>query len=283
MAQDRQNQGAQVGQDHVGRVGIHPFLLPQHLLDQGYCLLRGGEFPVQQGRDVHTLQVEGDGHIPGRDTHIRIVHVPLVGSLEGKLALLQEDVLTVGNGVQLALIHISQLRHGVFLTGENEALLPLLVEEGVDAVNADLTVQPQAGIGAGIDLLGSDSGAKGDLRFALEGIQAEISVGFDTCRLIEVEVLEVDAIVGNGQNAFAAPQIKIGVDSGTVQGDIRHIRRQQKDAVCRLGLFVPVGQKGAEFLKSNRIQILDHITQLLRRNMQNGVTVGDPIIIALCS
>ena len=52
LPQQQQQQQLQSGHDHIAGEGIHPLLLLEHLLQQGYGILRGSDFAVEQGRQI---------------------------------------------------------------------------------------------------------------------------------------------------------------------------------------------------------------------------------------
>ena len=127
--------------------------------------------------------------------------MPLVGAVDDQIALLQQDVLAVGHGMEGALVHVGQLQGLVGLAGEGEALLLLLVEEGVDA--ADLDLAAEAELVTGVQpanlpqLLGMAQLHDGAV---LVGMQGKPDTGLDAHGLVQIEMLEDLALTGHGED-----------------------------------------------------------------------------------
>ena len=261
FTQQIQQQQGQLGDDDLIGELVHPLLLPQHLLQQLDGLLGGSEFPVHQGRDVEARQVEGQRHIPGRHADVGVLHMPLSGSINDDVALLQQQVLAVRHAVEAALIHIGQLRHGMGLAGEQEALLLFLVEEGIQAVYPHLLLHPQAAAAPGAHDLGH--GLRGHFRrgIALEGHQGEQHAALDTDGLIQIEMLVGFSVMGHGQDAHAGA-------AGEPDLPFRPVYRRaagiQPQALADSALpggpghMATLRQNGAEPLKAYLVQIADH-------------------------
>ena len=62
--------------------------------------------------------MEGDGDEPGGFGHVRVLHVPLVRSIEYQVAVLQQQIGAVSHAVELSLVYIGQLYCGQRFTGE---------------------------------------------------------------------------------------------------------------------------------------------------------------------
>ena len=117
--------------------------------------------------------------------------MPLVRAKDGDIALLQQDILTVRHAVQLALIHIGQFRHGMGFTGKEEALLPLLIKEGIQSLHTDLMIHPNTVARALAHLTGLGLSGHGNRCLTFEGNQNKIHTLMDTDGLIQIELPEI--------------------------------------------------------------------------------------------
>lgn len=155
------------------------------------------------------LQVEGDGDKAGRAVRIGVLHVPLIGAVDGHIPLPQQQLVSAGHGVQASLVHISQFQHGVTLAPEEEPPFLLLVEEGVYPTHLD---SPAKGPGlcwgscpglAGVARAGDFDGA-----FGLVGQHRKDHAGMQAHRLIQIEVAVLRP-VGDGQQAHTSFIVQI--------------------------------------------------------------------------
>ena len=262
LPQKGQQQLGQLGQDHIVGEFIHPFLLPEHLLQQVHRLLGGGEFAVDEGGDVKAGNIKGQGDIPGRYADVGVLHVPLAGAVDDDVALLEQQVLAVGHGVDAALVHIGQFRHLVGLTREDKALLLLLIEEGIEAVDLHAVFHAQvSAVPLAHDLrlaLGRHLCGGG----AINGHERKVYAGLDTDSLIQVEVLIILAVMGDAEDrhACAADQphiLSAAVYRGMVSIKLKGLALFAGTCLQAAAAF---GQNRAEPLETDLIQIADHGT-----------------------
>ena len=93
--QQEQQQQIQLGQDNLIGEHIHPLLLPEHILKQGHHILGSRKLPVHQRCQLHALQFKRNGHKPGCNTNISILHMPLTGAINHQISLFQQQILTI--------------------------------------------------------------------------------------------------------------------------------------------------------------------------------------------
>ena len=137
--------------------------------------------------------------------------MPLVGAVDGHIPLLQQQVLSVGNGVDGALVHIGQLQHGVGLTPEEEARLLFVVEKGVNPLHLDPPGQRQLpdADGQGLRLRpGAVPDGHADGAGLLIGDHGKADAGIHLDRLIQVEELERLIPETHGQNGHAGVKVQ---------------------------------------------------------------------------
>ena len=72
----------------------------------------------------------------GRNTGVRILHMPLVGSVDYKISLLQILLPAVCHTVQTSLLHIQQFCHRIGPTGKQECLLLFPTEGCINCLRA---------------------------------------------------------------------------------------------------------------------------------------------------
>ena len=131
--------------------------------------------------------------------------MPLARAVDHQISLLEEQILPVRHGVQRPLIHIGQLRHGMGLAGEQEALLLLLIEEGVNPLHLKLVIHPlavRAAAATGFRRLGA---VQQSIRRACEGADAEKGTGLDAHRLVQIKILIGFAVHADGQHTEPFP------------------------------------------------------------------------------
>ena len=169
--QQHQKEHGQLGHEHIRGIGIHPLLGAEHLLQKGDRLLGHSQLPAVQAGEVAAVQIKGDGHEPGSHADVGILHMPLIGGIDHGIPLVEQPVLAIGHGVQAALIHIGQLRHGVGFAGEQEALFLLLIKESVDTGYPQLAVNADAADDIGTDLLRLNLRGQSDSRLVFVYVQ----------------------------------------------------------------------------------------------------------------
>ena len=252
LPQQIEQQQCQLGYDDVRGEAVHMLLLPQHALQQIRGGLGGGEFSIQQRRQLHAAHVEGDGDKPGGHADVGVLHVPLVGAVDYQVALLQQQILPLHHGVQLSLVHIGQLRHGMGLTGEQEALLLLLVEEGIDAVYVKLLVlsQPLHGLGAE-EIRPLRRGVHQHAGAALEGAEGELHTLFQGNGLVQVEMQILILSAAHGKNGHACASADPGVGLRLIDGRTVAVQRNGLHLLpgngrCAVGAFRQHGSVAAE-------------------------------------
>ena len=186
--------------------------------------------------------------------------MPLIGAKNGNIPLLQQDILAVCHAVQGALIHIGQLRHGMGLTGEHEALLPFLVEEGVKAADMELVIHPIA-VGAALShLLRLGLGTDQHRGIPQEGRQEKLHPGLHIGNFIQIKILEFLTVRRYGQNGFSRLTAEPGFGFGAENRCLLAVQRQ--DIACfPVGTFFtlfPVRGYRTEALEGYLVQIPNH-------------------------
>jgi len=131
--------------------------------------------------------------------------MPLVGTVNHQVSLLQQQILPVYYGMQLPLVNIGQLRHRVGFAGKQKALLFLLIEKGINAIHMKLTVFSQQLYGLKTNRLRFLFG--GIQRYtgvSHKGTQGKLHPGFQADRFVQIEV-KIFILPGtDGQNGHSA-------------------------------------------------------------------------------
>ena len=278
LPQQLQQQNLEHTDHQVRGEGIHPLQLPEHPLQQRHCGLGDAELAIDELLGILAHQVEGDGDVAGAHVHIGILHMPLVGAVQHQITLLQQDVPAVGHGVQGALVHIGQLQGLMGLAGEGEALLLLLVEEGVDAADLDLAAEPElvAGIQTThlLQLTAAGHVHAGTLLIRMNG---KTDAGLDADDLVQIEMAEGLPLCRNGQHGHirmvAQPNLTV-----------THIHRAlAPDKIPDLTVFSllgqvtapdPLGFDDAVGLKRKLVQVADHISRLQKSHFRFSIAYG---------
>ena len=276
LPQEQQKQHIQLGQDHV-RGQLVPLLpLPEHALQQPRHRLGGGKLPAQQRLHRPGVDPEGDGDKPGGHPDVRVLHVPLPRAVEHQVALLQNQLLAVGHGVEAAPVHIGQLRHGMGLPGKQEALLLLLIEEGVDALHQHLALH--AGVEGGLlpQTIRGHLGIHIGLRGPQKGPQPEADALPDAHGLVQIVFLPGSAVHAYPQHAAAGSGGQPGIGpgpagNGGLNGELPDLGQA---AVKGLLVRIPLGRHPPEAPKGELIQIADHAKPLPKKNTGNKRNVS---------
>ena len=174
--------------------------------------------------------------------------------------------------MQGTLIHIGQLRHGVGFPGEEEALLLLLIEKGIDPFHPKLMVHPLTVRAAQAHLLRRLRAVHQSVCRAGKGTDAEENLGLDAHRLVQIEILKYLSVQTDGEHAGT---VAVG-DPGIAGGLPGYCLRGQSYCngggfIKALGILGPLRRHAAKALKSNLIQIPDHGWFLPKNN--NRVTM----------
>ena len=256
-------QQIQLVEDDVVGVGVHNLLLPQHILQKRRHALGRGEFPVQQGSKVNAADVKGNGHEPGGDADVGVLHVPLPRAVEDDVSLPEQKVLPVYHAVQRALIHVGQLGHGVGFPGKQEALLFLLIEEGVNALHPQLMIYPGAAGGVASQLLRRFLSGHHHRGVTLKRLQKEIDPLADNGGFVQIEALVGLPVRAGGQDAHAHAAADPRFRCGAVDHSLRLGQPYRGGIVpeqipVRLGAL---GRNAAEAAERDLIQIADHGNQ----------------------
>ena len=256
-------QQIQLVEDDVVGVGVHKLLLPQHILQKRRHTLGRGEFPVQQGSKVNAADVKGNGHEPGGDADVGVLHVPLPRAVEDDVSLPEQKVLPVYHAVQRALIHVGQLGHGVGFSGKQEALLLFLIEEGVNALHPQLMIYPGAAGGAATQLLRRFLSGHHHRGVPLKRLQKEIDPLADNGGFVQIEALVGFPVRAGGQDAHAHAAADPRLRCGAVDHRLRPRQPHSGGVVpeqipVRLGAL---GRNAAEAAERDLIQIADHGNQ----------------------
>ena len=130
--------------------------------------------------------------------------MPLTGAIQYQIPLLQQQILTVRYGMQRALIHICQFAHGMSFTGEQEALLLLLIPEGINAFHAELSVHTEAVSMLCADLLRCLLGIQERGCLPHKGTDRKQNIRSDADRLIQIKMLVILTVMAHRQNADTA-------------------------------------------------------------------------------
>ena len=258
--QEQKQQQIQLAQDNVPGQGIRGLLLPEHILEQSHRLLGGGEFPVQQGVQPVSPGGKGNGYIPGGNANVGVLHMPLTGAVDHQVALLQKQILAFGYGVQRPLIHIGQLRHGVGLPGKQEALLLLLVEEGVHVIHLELAIDLRLGKIPGAHFLRRRRSPEQGVRLTDKGGDDEKHPRLDAHGLIQIVVLVVFPVQAYGKHAGAGTAGCPGVGKSAENHRVLLGKGKGRDCVFikTAGAVGAFRGNGAKALEGNLIQIPDH-------------------------
>ena len=253
-----QQEQAQLGNDHIIGEGIHQFMLPEHLPKQLNRLPGGFKLPVQQGCQIAAIQIKGQCHIPGCYIHIGILHMPLVGTVENHISLIQQQILSIRNRVQASLIHIGQLQHRVGLTGEQEALLLLMIEEGIQSLHPEPVIDPKAVGGTFAHQLRVIPGRYVGRSVTHKRHQAEQDPAFDANRLIQIKMQVGKTVVGYAQHTISGAAVDPGIRRSPEHIDFPVGQYPQMAFVCIFYTLCPFRRNGAKALKGHLIQITDH-------------------------
>ena len=271
-----EQQQIQLVEDDVVGVGVHNLLLPEHILQQRRHALGRGEFPVQQGSQVNAADIKGNGHKPGGDTDVGVLHVPLPRAVEDDVPLPEQKILPVHHAVERALIHVGQLGHGVGFPGKQEALFLFLVEEGVNALHPQLMIHPGAAEGAASQLLRRLLGGHHHRGVPLKRFQEEINPFADDGGLVQIEALVGFPVRAGGQNAHAHAAADPGLRRGAVDHRLRPGQPHGGSIVpeqipVRLGAL---GRNAAKAAERDLIQVSDHGNQPPDKNSSRKPAVA---------
>ena len=204
-------------------------------------------------------QIKGQCHEPGRHADIRVLHMPLVGTVQHQFPLLQQDILPLHHGVQRALIHIGQLHHGVGFPGKQEALLLLLIEEGVDAVHPELMLGlPEVQL-PGREHLRAVLSSHHNRGLLLKGTDPIIDPGLNKGDFIQIEMLKNLPIQTDREHRRSFSAADPGLGRGTENCRIPPAQLQHFIVLIRIfHRLCPFRQNRPKILKGKLVQILDH-------------------------
>ena len=214
LPEQNQQQLIQQGNGHVIGIRIHSLLFPKHLLQQGHRLLGHPEFPVQQAGQVAALHIKGNGDEPGRNLHIRILHMPLSRAVQSHIPLFQHQIQSIRYGMQRSLIHISQFQQWVGFSGKQKSPLLLVVKEGVDIFDLQPVAYSQVAIlTSGANLPEHIRRKHFNCGLLQKRGQGKINSRIHANILVQIEVEEVLIVQRNRKNRHTASAIE---PTGTV-------------------------------------------------------------------
>ena len=185
--------------------------------------------------------------------------MPLVRGIDHGIPLVQQPVLAVCHGVQTALVHIGEFRHGMGFPGEQKALLLLLIEKGIDSRHTQLAVNAHTVHHIRAHLLRLDLRGEHDGSLGFIDIQREEKPLPQRNGLVQVIMLIVLTILADRQDAHIAGTAQKRIGPCPEDGGLR-LGKLDLNGIPGRGLIdlCSLWKDRAKPLKIHLIQVLNH-------------------------